>query len=247
MIEQREKGYRFSIEPFLLADFASVSQENEILDIGTGSGVIPILISKRKPGLNIVAVEIQKILSDLAFENIQSAGFSAAIKVISGDFLEISKELQPDSFDMILSNPPYRKLNSGRINPNPVKAIARHEVKLNLPNLVEASFRLLKSNGRVVLSYPTSRKREVLEALSRSKLVPIRLRNVYGRPGAIAKFFLVEAKKSAIVSSIEEDSIYIYKSDGSYSENMERLYASFDYPCRPHRVGKKRDSSGVSR
>jgi len=247
MIEQRDEGYRFSIEPFLLADFADVSFGNKILDVGTGSGIIPLLISKKKSDLKITAVEIQKLLSDLALTNVQSAGLSASIEVICGDYLEVSKKLQADSFDLILSNPPYTKLNSGRVNPNQVKAIARHEIKLNLPNLVEASFRLLKPNRRIVLSYPISRKSEVLEVLNCSKLVPTRLRSVYGRPGAIAKFFLVEAEKLRADSSLEEDSIYIYKPDGSYSENMERVYASFDYPYRSHRVGQERDGSGVGR
>lgn len=247
MIEQREEGYRFSIEPFLLADFANISSGNKILDIGTGSGIIPILISKKKPDLKIIAVEIQKLLSDLALENVQSAGLSGFIEVVYGDYLEVSQKLQVDSFDLILSNPPYRKLNSGRVNPNPVKALARHEIKLNLPDLVEASLRLLKPNGKVVLSYPVSRKNEVLKVLKRSQLVPIRLLTVYGHPGAIAKFFLVEAEKLGTDSPIIEDSIYIYKSDGSYSENMERIYASFDHPYRSHRVGKKRDSSGIGR
>ncbi len=236
MIEQRDEGYRFSVEPFLLADFADVSIENKILDVGTGSGIIPILISKKKPALNIIAVELQKVLSDLAIENVDSAGLSSFIKVVHGDFLEISKKFHTESFDLIISNPPYRKLNSGRINSNPVKAFARHEIKLNLPNLIETSFRLLKSTGRIVLSYPLSRKAEVLKVLSRLKLVPSRLRDVYGRPGANAKFFLIEAKKLRDNYSIKEDSIYIYKADGSYSENMEQIYASFDYPYRSHRV-----------
>ena len=148
---------------------------------------------------------------------------------------------------MILSNPPYRKLNSGRVNPNSVKALARHEIKLNLPNLVEASFRFLKPNGRIILSYPISRKVEVLKVLNRTQLVPTRLRNVYGRPGAVAKFFLVEAEKLKKGSSLEEESIYIYKPDGSYSESMERIYASFDHPYRSHRVRQERDSFGIGR
>ena len=149
MIEQIKRGYRFSIEPFLLADFASVRNGNKILDIGTGSGVIPILLSKTKSDLEIIAVEIQKLLSDLAFKNVQSAGLSAVIEIIYGDFLEVSERLQLESFDMVLSNPPYRKLNSGRINPNIVKAISRHEIKLKLRNIVETSFRLLRANGKV--------------------------------------------------------------------------------------------------
>jgi len=247
MIEQIKRGYRFSIEPFLLADFASVRNGNKILDIGTGSGVIPILLSKTKSDLEIIAVEIQKLLSDLAFKNVQSAGLSAVIEIIYGDFLEVSERLQLESFDMVLSNPPYRKLNSGRINPNIVKAISRHEIKLKLRNIVETSFRLLRANGKIVLSYPISRKREVLGELIGAKLIPKRLLNIYGHSGTIAKFFLVEAEKSRIVSPIKEDAICIYKSDGSFSENMERVYASFNYPCRSHRIRQKLNSSGISR
>ena len=246
MIEQLSDGYRFSIEPFLLADFADVSKVFRVLDIGTGSGIIPLLLSKKNSKLKVVAIEIQELLSDLAIKNVRLAGLSNMIEVVQGDFLKIAATFESKPFDIVLSNPPYRKLNSGRINPDPVKAIARHEIKLNFSSITEMAFKLLKPNGRIVLSYPVSRIDEVLTILNRSNLVPSRLRKVYGYPGALAKFFLVEAEKSRVASPVVEDAFFIYKPDGSYTENMERVYASFNYPSRSHRIGKKRSISRAS-
>ena len=243
MIKQDKLGYRFSVEPFLLVDFANVYPKSKLIDVGTGSGIIPVLMCQKYSDLKIVAIEIQQSLSNLALENFQSSGLMSFIKLIYGDFLKVAKKIESLSFDLIISNPPYGKLNGGRVNPSPFKALARHEIKLNLLNLVETSFRLLKPNGRIILSYPIYRKFEVLQVLNILKLVPTRLRSVYGRPGAIAKFFLVEAVKSGTNSSTKEDSIYICKQDGSYSENMEKIYASFDYTNRSHRLRKKCDRS----
>lgn len=243
IIEQEKEGYRYSTEPFLLADFAGPRAGWRVLDVGTGCGIIPLLLATREPRLEITAVEIQKPLYDSALKNTAANGLSAKIKVLLGDFIDLAPAL--GTFDLIISNPPYRKINSGRLNPDKVKKLARHELTLTLPLLVENSFPLLKPGGKIVLAYPLHRLDEVLRQLRLSHLNPHRLRFIHGSQGAKAKIFLVEAVKEQPAECIVEDSLYIYNTDGSYTQEMETLYVSFNYPGRSHRIREKRDGAGA--
>lgn len=240
VIEQDEEGYRYSNEPFQLADFVLPSA-GRVLDIGTGCGVIPILLAAREPRLEIAAVEIQKPLYDAAVHNVARNGLSETIEVVFGDFTVLAPTL--GTFDVIVSNPPYRKINSGRINPNRVKAVARHELALTLPALVERSFPLLKPGGRIVLSYPMHRLEETRRLLKLNRMSPRRLRLVHGCRGGEAKFFVIEAVRGQTDGNIAEESLCVYNPDGSYSREMKSIYASFNYLGRSHRIGKKRDGA----
>ena len=146
-IEQSEDGYRYSIEPFLIGDFSNVQPGMRVLDVGTGCGIIAILLAIKEPQLEVVSLEVQKSLYQLAKSNIEKNALSDRIQAIEGDFNEIAKSM--GSFDLVISNPPYRKKNTGRINPNQEKAIARHEIKLNLESLVKKGAMLLKPGGRI--------------------------------------------------------------------------------------------------
>ena len=116
VIDQEKTGYRYSIEPFLLADFMSLLPGQSVLDIGTGCGIIPILLVQREPSLKITAIEIQNCSQ--AQKNIQQNRMEQKITLIHGDFLKEAEKLKPESFDHIVSNPPYRKIQTGRINPD---------------------------------------------------------------------------------------------------------------------------------
>lgn len=238
-IDQEKEGYRFSVEPFLLADFVCVRPGMRLLDIGTGCGIIPLLLSVREPSLRITGIEIQKPLYDRAVQNIAGNGLKQKIGVRHGDFLAHTQTL--GCFDLIVSNPPYRKVDSGRLNPDRGKAIARHELTLTLAALIEKAAPLLERGGKMVLAYPPHRLDEVLRELRLHRLHPQRLRPVCGYPGADTKIFLVEAANDPFARRIEEEPFYIYHPDGSYTQRMKTLYASFNYPCRPHRLREKRN------
>lgn len=241
IIDQGKEGYRFSTEPFLLADFVRLKPGINILDVGTGCGVIPLLLTVREPLLKITAVEIQKPLYDSAARNVADNGLHQTIRVHHGDFLTLAARL--GVFDLIVSNPPYRKINSGRLNPDTVKAIARHELTLALPALIEKSAPLLKHGGRIALAYHPNRLEEVLHELRRHQLHPRRLRLIHGYRGAEAKIFLVEAVKEEFAELTVEDAFYIYHADGSYTQGMKKVYESFNYPCRSHRLREERNSA----
>ncbi|MDH5763846.1 MAG: methyltransferase [Nitrospinota bacterium] len=234
-ISQNPEGYRYSVEPFLLADWVRPAKKSRILDIGTGCGVISLLLMSRHEDLEITGVEIQNTLYQSAVENVRANGWSDRIRVLEGDFQSVAGELEPESFDWIISNPPYRKANSGKINPCREKALARHELALTLEALVMLSAPLLKPEGRIALAYPHYRLEEVMDQLRRHGLNPARYVRVLGHDLVAPKICLVEAVKGLNLPVVEE-TLTIYHPDGSYTQTMKDIYASFNYPERSHRL-----------
>ena len=236
IINQNPGGYRYSVEPFLLADWIRPVNGAKILDIGTGCGVIPLLLMSRQADLEITAVEIQNSLYQSAVDNVKANGWSHRIRVLEGDFQAIASDLALGSFDWILSNPPYRKVNSGKINPCREKALARHELSLTMEALAAASVPLLKPGGKIALAYPFYRLEEVMNQLRKVQLNPIRFVRVFGHEETVPKICLVEAVKGEAPQTPLEQTLTIYHPDGSYTQTMQEIYASFNYPERSHRL-----------
>ena len=221
VIDQEKTGYRYSIEPFLLADFMSLLPGQSVLDIGTGCGIIPILLMQREPGLKITAIEIQDCSQ--AQKNIQQNVMMQKITLIHGDFLKEAENLEPESFDHIVSNPPYRKIQTGRINPDAGKALARHELSLNMNSLLDKSVSLLKTGGQIVLAYPPERMSETLRELESRSLYPRQARFIHGNFQTPAKIFLVSALKGKKSDFSVAPPLAVYNKDGTYSKEAESL------------------------
>lgn len=239
IIQQNIEGYRHSIEPFLLADFIGMQPGFSVLDVGTGCGVIPLLLTTREPDLQITAVEVQESLYNLALDNMSQNKLANPIRVVHGDFLQVASTLEKEGFDLVISNPPYRKVNSGRKNPNGERAIARHEILLNLAAILEHSACLLKPGGKIALTYPPLRLNETLTEMKAWGLYPTRLRFIHGNRTADAKIFLVEGIKGYRPDCVVEAPLYVYENKNSYTEEMKHIYDSFNHSDRSDDIGKK--------
>ena len=232
---QNDSGYRYSIEPFLLGDFVGLLTGQEVLDIGAGCGIISLLMVYREPELKVTGIEIQDSAAANAKKNVTKNQMK--IKIIHGDFLNL--KLAPEQFDLIVSNPPYRKINSGHINPDEGKAIARHELKLNLSAMLDKTKPILKKGGHITLAYPPIRLQETLHELEMRELFPSRVRFIHGNKNSEAKIFLVEAIKQKKSDLIVDSPLYVYNKDGSYSKEMKEIYDSFNCIDRTDHIGEK--------
>ena len=175
-ILQRREGYRFSIDALLLAHFATPGPKDRIIDLGTGCGILPlILLFRRKASSRVIGVEIQPSLANLARRNASLNRFASRIKIWEKDLKELNTKKLKGVFDLVLSNPPYRKIGSGRINPHQEKALARHEIKATLEDVIRTACHLLKDKGRLAMIYPASRAAALIKEMARFHLEPKRL------------------------------------------------------------------------
>ena len=196
-ILQKKRGYRFSIDAILLSKFICLRKDERAIDLGTGCGILPLLLSKTSPQTrSIVGIEIQKGLADLAGRNVVLNRLEQHVSIFRRDFKRLRRDFPPGSFDVVFSNPPYRKYHTGRVNPSLEKAVARHEIKGTLHDLTRLAAYLLPIKGRCYLIYPASRAIDLLVTLRRHQLEPKRLRFVHPKKEGEAKFVLVESIKA---------------------------------------------------
>ncbi|OGP32392.1 MAG: hypothetical protein A2073_00200 [Deltaproteobacteria bacterium GWC2_42_11] len=193
-IIQSKKGCRFSEAPFLLADFSlPITEDDTVLDIGTGSGIIPLIIAYRTPARNIVGVEIQEGIARLAIENVRVNSLSERVRILHHDYRALKDIFGKGEFSVILSNPPHIPVNYGRIAPYIERAVSRQEIFGTLRELVHVSGCLLKPKGRIFYIYPVSRLDEVVSAIKDEGLKVRRCK--LASLGKRSKLFLIEACK----------------------------------------------------
>jgi tRNA1Val (adenine37-N6)-methyltransferase len=191
-IIQKKHGYRYSQDSLQLVDFAGVKRNDEIIDLGTGCGVIALILAKRGLGRRIVGLEVQKELVELARRNVILNGFSGKIEIVEGNIRRIKSLFSPNSFDYVITNPPYIEVKGGFIGPESQKAIARHEILCDMKDILEAMHYLLKSLGRGACVYPASRFGELILKAKRKRLEPKRVRFIHPNPTDPAELVMVE-------------------------------------------------------
>jgi tRNA1Val (adenine37-N6)-methyltransferase len=221
---QSETGYRFSVDSLLLYDFVNLKKVDSIVDLGAGSGIVGILLAKKYPESYVTLFEIQENLVELAKKNVILNNLQGRVRVIQCDIRGIPTLQIPCGVDLIVSNPPFRRLKSGLLSLGEEKAIARHEIKISLYELVDATSSLLKSKGRLCIIYHPWRLSELIDILKKNRLEPKRLRFVHSRISSEAKMILLEAVKNGRVGLKVDKPFYIYNEKGNYTEEMKKIY-----------------------
>ena len=212
-ILQKKKGYRFSIDAVLISQFVKILKNEKVIDLGTGCGILPLLLSQTKKAHSFVGVEIQKGLAECAKKNVILNYLEDRISILHQDYRKLNSIFPPGSFDVVLSNPPYRKYRTGRVNPSVEKAIARHEIRGTLEDLISIASYLLPTKGRCYLIFPALRTIDLLMILRAEKLEPKRLQFVHPRIKEEAKFILVESVKASGVELKIMEPLILHETD----------------------------------
>jgi tRNA1Val (adenine37-N6)-methyltransferase len=224
-VMQPRQGYRFSVDAVLLAHFISPPPSARVIDLGTGCGILPLLLSYRYPGLSGVAVEIQPRLAGLARENLIANNLEKRWRLVNHDFRRLAEVLPAGSCDFAVCNPPYRRAGASRCNPDPEKAMARHELRADSAAVSAALGHALGMGGRAALIYPDARRDELCSALKNVGLEPEKMQVVHGYPGGRGKLLLIEAVKGGGRELELLPPFYILeKRGGNFSAAMQRCY-----------------------
>ena len=194
-IIQANDSYRFSVDSILLLNFIRVKNYEKIIDLGTGSGIIPLLLFGKRKGLSIYGVEIQKDLADMARRSVELNKLQNGITIIQEDFRNLKNIFKNQQFDVVVSNPPYISLRQGKINPSSSRAIARHEIKGDLEDIISVSNYLLKNKGKIYLIYRSTKLIKLILTLRKYGIEPKVIKFIHPRLGENANLVLLEGIK----------------------------------------------------
>ena len=201
-IIQNEKKFCFGMDAVLLSGFARAGKGERVLDLGTGTGIIPILMEAKTEGESFTGLEIQEEMAEMAARSVKLNGLEEKVSIIQGDLKEASKRFGKASFDVVTCNPPYMNQNHGLKNPDEPKAIARHELLCSFEDVAREAAALLKSGGRLYLVHRPHRLTEIFETLRAHKLEPKRMKFVHPFADAEANMVLIEAVRGGGASML---------------------------------------------
>ncbi len=224
-------GYRFTLDPLLLCDFTKAETEQQIVDLGTGSGVMALVLASMAPQARIIGFEQSRTTAALAEQNVSLNRLEQRITILNEDILNLRNHLPVSCSDLVVSNPPYRQQGRGRLNSHPDRLSARHETTATLADFLAAAKYLVKPvTGRICMICHTSRLAELFVLAASLKLSPLRLRLVHGLSDTPAKVFLVELAKARNNVALEVLPPLIVRSDpDNYTDEVHRILTGF-YP-----------------
>jgi HemK-like putative methylase len=224
-IIQDDRFFKFGTDSVLLANFVELRRGDKVIDLGTGSGVIPLLLAYKNSDIEVTGIEIQPEAAKLAERNVDFNQLQDQINIINADLCQLDSKLKAGSFDVVVSNPPYLPVEGGKMKENDYVAIARHEIKAELEDIVAEAARLLKYGGHFFLVHRAERLTEVIECLARHNCQAKELRLVQARRNKEADIFLLKAKKGANPGLRVKPVLIIYQDQSSeYTKEVKRIY-----------------------
>lgn len=221
-IIQPQQGFRFTIDPVLLASFAQIKSQERWIDLGCGSGILPLLLASRDQEVHITGIEIDPANADRARRNVLLNKLEKQIDIIQGDLRELRNSQDAQSCDVIITNPPYRRPGSGRISCGAQRSVARHELHGSLDDFLDTSRYLLKNGGRFYAIYLAERLPELLNKMSAKKIEPKHLRSIHSRQKNEAQLVLIEGRRSGRPGLTIAPPLFIYEGE-DYSAEVRRL------------------------
>lgn len=223
-IIQNQNWFCFGTDAVLLSWFVKVRKSESVLDMGTGTGIIPILLEAKTPGKQFVGLEIQEAIADMARRSVAFNGLEHKIQIQTGDIKEASKLFGGASFHIVTSNPPYMSANTGVQNIDASKAAARHEIYCTLEDVVREASKVLKANGRFYMVHRPERLGDIMEAFIKYKFKLKRIQSVHPMAGKEASLILIEAVRYGNPYVKVEAPIILYERPGVFTEQYREIY-----------------------
>lgn len=223
-IIQRTDGFRFGTDAVLLADFAGVKKGERVADMGTGTGVLPLLLSARAQDATFDAFEIQQDVADMAARSVRLNGLEARIRVHHADCREAAGIIGHERCHLVVSNPPYTKGGAGLVSPEQTRALSRSDSDCPIEEWIAACGRLLKNGGRLCCVFPAPRFLELCDAMRGVRIEPKRVRFVVARENAAPKLVMVEGLKGGRPALHVQPMLITHDAQGNFTQEMRRIY-----------------------
>lgn len=224
-IIQNKNGFCFGMDSVLLSDFAkNIKPNTKVIDLGTGTGILPILLSAKTKASKIVGIEIQEDVANMANRSVELNNLQNRLEIICENIKNLKKVYETNSFDAIVTNPPYKTKGTGGINELKSKLISRHEITADLEDFISISSYLLKDQSNIYMVHRPERLVDILSIFRKYKLEPKELKLVQPNCGKAPNLVLIKATKNAKPFLKIDKPLYIYKSDGTYTEELLKIY-----------------------
>ena len=221
---QKEKGFRFGVDAVLLSHFANIKKKHRVIDLCTGTGIVPFLVYGKYSPQEVIGLEIQEDMVEMANRSSILNNTEDKVKFINGDLKDKKIIDSIGKFDVVTVNPPYKLNNAGIVNPEDKLAIARHEILCTLEDVIIASRRLLKDNGRMFIVHRPERLADIFGLMRKYKIEPKRVRMIQPNTKKAPNIVLVEGQRDGGAFLKWEEPLYVYDDNGNYSEEIDRIY-----------------------
>lgn len=224
-IIQNTKGFCFGIDSILLSDYAkNLKAGSKVVDIGTGTGIIGVLLCAKSKLKEITGIEIQEEVANMAKRSIRLNNLEDKFNILNINVKDVFEKIEPNTIDVVVTNPPYMKLNSGAQNLEKKKLISRHEIECNLEDIVKISYRLLKSKGEFYMVHRTDRLVDIMYLLRKYKLEPKQIRFVQSKQNSAPNLVLIKCVKDGGQALKLDENLIVYNDDGTYTDEIYKIY-----------------------
>jgi FkbM family methyltransferase len=223
---QDPKGFCFGIDAILISNFAQLKEGDAAADLGCGTGVISILAAGKLNASKVVGIEIQPKVADMAKRSVLLNNLQNKIEIVNMDIKDVPKAFGKSTFDVVITNPPYKAKNSSIINPDDAKAVSRHEILCTLDDVISSSSYILKQSGRLFMVHRPERLCDIICCLRKYKIEPKRIRFVHPSPYKKPNLLLIEGLKGGRSFLKVEEPLYVYNENNEYSLEIRKIYGT---------------------
>ncbi|MCX7749449.1 MAG: tRNA1(Val) (adenine(37)-N6)-methyltransferase [Clostridia bacterium] len=221
---QKKDGFCFGVDAVLLANFADVKKDDHVIDLGTGTGIIPVLLAGKTEAKIITGLEIQEEMAEMAARTVALNRLTERVKIVCGDLKNSVETFGPSKFNVVVTNPPYMNYGGGLINPSDTKAISRHEILCTLEDVVRSAGKLLVPGGQFVMVHRPDRLVDIVYLMRKYGVEPKFLRLVHPSPYKKANLLLIKGTRGGRPQLKMLEPLYVYNEKGEFSDEINKIY-----------------------